>query len=113
MCEPYRELIARWLDDGRTATSIFQELVEKHGFAASCRCRVACAIRIVRARSSLQSAHTQKALLNKLVGQFWNRGLGQFWNGGITRPASEGTSAPRNGRRAFLQAWQAVHHGDR
>ena len=34
MCEPYRELIARWLDDGRTATSIFQELVEKHGFAA-------------------------------------------------------------------------------
>lgn len=34
LCQPYRELIARWLDDGRTATSIFQELVEKHGFAA-------------------------------------------------------------------------------
>jgi transposase len=34
LCEPYRELITRWLDDGRTATSIFQELVEKHGFAA-------------------------------------------------------------------------------
>jgi len=34
VCEPYRELITRWLGDGRTATSIFQELVEKHGFAA-------------------------------------------------------------------------------
>jgi transposase len=33
-CEPYRELITRCLGDGRTATSIFQELVEKHGFAA-------------------------------------------------------------------------------
>jgi hypothetical protein len=32
LCEPYRELITRWLDDHRTATSIFQELVEKHGF---------------------------------------------------------------------------------
>jgi transposase len=34
LCEPYRELVTRWLDDGRTATSIFQELVEKHGFVA-------------------------------------------------------------------------------
>jgi len=33
-CEPYRELITRWLTDGRTATSIFQELVERHGFTA-------------------------------------------------------------------------------
>src|SRR5438445_690611 len=34
LCEPYRELITRWIDDGRTGTSVFQELVEKHGFAA-------------------------------------------------------------------------------
>lgn len=34
LCEPYRAMIMRWLDDGRTGTSIFQELVEKHGFAA-------------------------------------------------------------------------------
>src|SRR5688572_32028062 len=34
LCEPYRDLITRWLDDGRTAMSIFQELVEKHGFTA-------------------------------------------------------------------------------
>ncbi len=33
-CEPYRELIARGLDDGRTAMSIWQELVDKHGFTA-------------------------------------------------------------------------------
>lgn len=33
-CEPYRDLITRWLDDGRTAMSIWQELVERHGFAA-------------------------------------------------------------------------------
>jgi transposase len=32
-CEPYRELIERWLDDGRTAMSIWQELVDRHGFA--------------------------------------------------------------------------------
>jgi transposase len=34
LCEPYRELITRWLSDGRTATSIWQELVERRGFAA-------------------------------------------------------------------------------
>jgi hypothetical protein len=33
-CEPYRELITRWVDDGRTGMSIWQELVEWHGFAA-------------------------------------------------------------------------------
>ena len=33
-CEPYRELITRGLDDGRTAMSIWQELVDKHGFTA-------------------------------------------------------------------------------
>src|SRR5690242_9920197 len=31
-CEPYRELIERWLRDGRHAMSMWQELVEKHGF---------------------------------------------------------------------------------
>jgi len=34
LCEPYRELITRWLGDGRTAMSIWQELVDRHGFAA-------------------------------------------------------------------------------
>ncbi len=33
-CEPYRDLIARALHDGRTGMSIWQELVEKHGFTA-------------------------------------------------------------------------------
>jgi transposase len=33
-CEPYRELVTRWRQDGRTAMSIWQELVEKHGFTA-------------------------------------------------------------------------------
>ena len=33
-CEPHRELITRGLDDGRTAMSIWQELIDKHGFAA-------------------------------------------------------------------------------
>jgi transposase len=33
-CEAYRDLITRWLDDGRTATSIWQALVDQHGFAA-------------------------------------------------------------------------------
>lgn len=33
-CEPYRELITRWVEDGRTAMSIWQELVDRHGFAA-------------------------------------------------------------------------------
>ncbi len=32
-CEPYRDLITRWVDDRRTAMSIWQELVEKLGFA--------------------------------------------------------------------------------
>jgi transposase len=32
-CEPYRELIERYLADGRLAMSIWQELVEKRGFA--------------------------------------------------------------------------------
>ena len=31
-CEPYRELIVRWLGDGRTTMSIWQELVEQRGF---------------------------------------------------------------------------------
>jgi transposase len=33
-CEPYRELITRWRHEGRTAMSIWQALVENHGFAA-------------------------------------------------------------------------------
>ena len=33
-CEPYRELIERWLDDGREGMSIWQELVERYGFRA-------------------------------------------------------------------------------
>lgn len=34
LCEPFREQITRWLRDGRTAMSVWQELVERHGFAA-------------------------------------------------------------------------------
>ncbi|HUS29612.1 MAG TPA: IS21 family transposase [Kofleriaceae bacterium] len=33
-CEPYRELIERFVGDGRHAMSIWQELIEKHGFTA-------------------------------------------------------------------------------
>jgi transposase len=33
-CEPYRELVTRWYHDDRTAMSIWQELVKKHGFTA-------------------------------------------------------------------------------
>jgi hypothetical protein len=33
-CEPYRELITRWRDDGRTTMSIWQELVDRHHFKA-------------------------------------------------------------------------------
>jgi len=33
-CEPYRDLITRWLEDGRTTMSIWQQLVEQRGFAA-------------------------------------------------------------------------------
>jgi transposase len=33
-CEPYRDLITRWIEDGRTTMSIWQELVEQRGFAA-------------------------------------------------------------------------------
>ena len=33
-CEPYRDLIERWLNDGRHMMSIWQELVEQRGFTA-------------------------------------------------------------------------------
>ena len=33
-CEPYRDLIERWLRDGRSMMSIWQELVDRHGFTA-------------------------------------------------------------------------------
>jgi len=33
-CEPYRDLIVRLLGEGRLATSVWQELVERHGFTA-------------------------------------------------------------------------------
>jgi len=32
-CEPYRTVIERWVDDGRTMMSIWQALVDAHGFA--------------------------------------------------------------------------------
>lgn len=32
--EPYRELIERWLEDGRHAMSTWQELVEERGFTS-------------------------------------------------------------------------------
>ena len=34
LCEPYREHVVRGLGDGRTAMSIWQELVERYGFTA-------------------------------------------------------------------------------
>src|SRR5678816_4600787 len=46
-CEPYRDLIERWLRDGRHAMSIWQELVEKHGFEP----RYATVQRFVRGRA--------------------------------------------------------------
>jgi transposase len=33
-CAPYRELILEWLQRGRNATAIYQDLVDDHGFAA-------------------------------------------------------------------------------
>lgn len=33
-CEPFRDLIERGLDSGRTAKSLWQELVDRHGFAS-------------------------------------------------------------------------------
>ena len=33
-CAPYRELILDWLQRGRNATAIYQDLVDDHGFAA-------------------------------------------------------------------------------
>jgi transposase len=33
-CEPYRALIERWLGDGRHMMSIWQELVDRHGFTS-------------------------------------------------------------------------------
>ena len=34
VCAPYRELILEWLQRGRNATAIYQDLVDDHGFAA-------------------------------------------------------------------------------
>lgn len=50
-CEPYRELIERWLRDGRHAMSIWQELVDKHHFVA----RYAAVQRFVRGLREVQS----------------------------------------------------------
>jgi transposase len=47
LCEPYRALIERWLGESRTAMSIWQELVERHGFTA----RYATVQRFVRKRA--------------------------------------------------------------
>jgi len=49
-CEPYRELIERYVADGRHAMSIWQELVEKHGFTA----RYAAVQRFVRSQRDTQ-----------------------------------------------------------
>lgn len=50
-CEPYRELIERWLDAGRTGRSIWQTLVDDHGFKA----RYAAVQRYVRKLRDVQS----------------------------------------------------------
>lgn len=49
-CEPYRELIERWISDGRHAMSMWQELVEKRGFTA----RYATVQRFVRSLRDVQ-----------------------------------------------------------
>lgn len=53
-CEPHRALITRWVDDGRTAMSIWQELVARHGFGG----RYATVGRFVR---KLQGARSPEA----------------------------------------------------
>jgi len=60
-CEPYRDLVTRWLDDGRTAMSIFQELVEKHGFTA----RYATVQRFVRKVRGVSSPEARVVIVTR------------------------------------------------
>ncbi len=57
-CEPYRELVTRWYHDDRTAMSIWQELVEKHGFTA----RYASVQRFVRGLHDAVSSNTNTSV---------------------------------------------------
>jgi transposase len=50
-CAPYREIIERWRQDGRTARSMWQELVDTYGFAA----RYAAVQRFVRGLKTIQT----------------------------------------------------------
>jgi len=54
LCEPYRALIERWVHDGRTGMSVWQALVDQHGFAG----RYAAVQRFVR---GLRRVHTPEA----------------------------------------------------
>jgi transposase len=60
-CEPYRELITRWRDDGRTAMSIWQELVDAYGFAA----RYASVGRFVRTMDGPQSPEARVVIVTR------------------------------------------------
>jgi len=60
-CEPYRELIVRWLDDGRTAMSIWQELVDRYGFTA----RYASVGRFVRALQGTRSPEARVVIATR------------------------------------------------
>ncbi len=37
-CEPYRDLVEAWVNRGRTASAIWQDLVDDHGFESSYEC---------------------------------------------------------------------------
>ncbi len=60
-CEPYRELIERWLADGRHAMSMWQELVEKHRFAA----RYAAVQRFMRSLRDVQTPEARVVIATR------------------------------------------------
>ena len=60
-CEPYRELIVRGLDAGRTAMSIWQELVEQRGFTA----RYAAVQRFVRGLQERRSPEARVVITTR------------------------------------------------
>jgi transposase len=60
-CEPYREPIERWLSDGRHAMSIWQELVDRHGFTA----RYAAVQRFVRGLRKITTPEARVVIATK------------------------------------------------
>lgn len=60
-CEEHREQIERWIDDGRTAMSIWQELVSRHGFTA----RYATVQRFVRRLAGVTSSEARVVIATR------------------------------------------------